>query len=207
MTCCGNEVNDTDVALNSNRLNMKKDKPKMIQNGQVEAEQKAPKLKNKIKAEVTEVKENEKELNDFEEKWDDGAKYRGQHSKDGKRHGEGKFTWKNGDIYNGFFKENNLDGYGVFTWNDGRSYKGNWKGNKFEGVRFYFLMLSMESLNGRMEKCIKGITKMEKNMVMENFGGRMEGFIKEIGLREKCMEKENLLGRAGRREKESGISE
>ncbi len=40
--------------------------------------------------------------------------------------GVGQFTWKDGRIYNGDYKNDKKNGYGVYEWPDGRKYKGRW---------------------------------------------------------------------------------
>jgi len=41
--------------------------------------------------------------------------------------GQGKLTFKNGDLYEGTFKNNFYDGSGVFTYINGACYNGEWK--------------------------------------------------------------------------------
>ena len=52
------------------------------------------------------------------ETYSDG-KYEGDF-KDGKRHGQGTYTWNNGDKYTGEWKDGKLNGYGTFTWKETR---------------------------------------------------------------------------------------
>ena len=40
--------------------------------------------------------------------------------------GKGLYTFANGKIYEGEFKNDLKEGYGVFKWPDGRIYAGNW---------------------------------------------------------------------------------
>lgn len=77
---------------------------------------------------------DESQLEEYEEEWNDGAKYSGQHDQHGRRSGKGVFKWENGDVYKGGFKNNNFYGDGVFTWSDGKIYTGKWRYNKFHGV-------------------------------------------------------------------------
>ena len=57
--------------------------------------------------------------------WKNGDFYEGMW-KNSKMHGEGKFTWKNGDKYIGAYNQGIKHGYGIFIWNDGRINKGQW---------------------------------------------------------------------------------
>jgi hypothetical protein len=80
----------------------------------------------------------------FEGKWIDGKpflglriyssgnKYEGEH-KDGKRHGQGIFTWKNGNKYVGEWRDNKEHGQGTFTWKNGNKYVGEFKQSKKHG--------------------------------------------------------------------------
>jgi hypothetical protein len=43
----------------------------------------------------------------------------------GKVHGKGKYTFKNGDVYDGEWRNQLQNGYGVFT-TKGETYKGTW---------------------------------------------------------------------------------
>ena len=43
------------------------------------------------------------------------------------------FSYSNGEIYVGEFKNNKRHGQGTFSFNDGRQYVGRWKNNKFNG--------------------------------------------------------------------------
>jgi len=59
-------------------------------------------------------------------KWSDGDKYVGEF-KDGKRNGQGTLTKPNGDKYVGEFKDGKQDGQGTYTHSDGKKYVGEWK--------------------------------------------------------------------------------
>ena len=57
--------------------------------------------------------------------------------KDGKKHGQGRFTYGKGkwegDKYVGEFKDGYRNGQGTFIWSDEGKYEGKWKEGKFHG--------------------------------------------------------------------------
>ena len=57
--------------------------------------------------------------------------------KDGKKHGQGTFTYGKGkwegEKYVGEFKDGYRNGQGTFTWSDEGKYEGKWKDGKFHG--------------------------------------------------------------------------
>ena len=65
------------------------------------------------------------------ETYSDG-KYEGDF-KDGKRHGQGTYTWNDGDKYTGEWKDGKLNGYGTYTWKDGGKYEGYFVNGKLHG--------------------------------------------------------------------------
>ena len=69
------------------------------------------------------------------EKYNNGE-YSGEF-KEGKREGQGKYTWKTNSIYEGQFKNDNFDGKGVFTWANGEKYIGDFKNGVKEGKGIY----------------------------------------------------------------------
>ena len=49
------------------------------------------------------------------------------------RHGQGKYTWANGDVYEGMWKNGLMDGEGMLRQVDGTKYKGGYKEGLKEG--------------------------------------------------------------------------
>ena len=49
------------------------------------------------------------------------------------RQGEGKFSYVNGTVYEGEFKNNKANGYGFMTWLYGKRYEGEFKDDKIHG--------------------------------------------------------------------------
>eukprot|EP01126_Amoeba_proteus_P023481 TRINITY_DN2359_c0_g1_i9.p1 TRINITY_DN2359_c0_g1~~TRINITY_DN2359_c0_g1_i9.p1 ORF type:complete len:240 (-),score=49.38 TRINITY_DN2359_c0_g1_i9:37-756(-) len=55
--------------------------------------------------------------------WEDGDYYEGDFE-GGIQHGKGTFFWKDGDKYEGDFLNSNMTGKGIFTWATGNVYQG-----------------------------------------------------------------------------------
>ena len=53
--------------------------------------------------------------------------------RDGKRHGQGTFTWPDGDRYEGEWRDNIKHGKGIKTWADGSRYEGEWRDDEWHG--------------------------------------------------------------------------
>ena len=67
------------------------------------------------------------------ESWPEGSSYEGPYIA-GNKHGErGLFMWADNSMYEGQFRDNNIEGLGRYTWADGRTYEGEWKENKMHG--------------------------------------------------------------------------
>ena len=60
------------------------------------------------------------------------SKYVGEY-KDGKRHGQGTFTWPSGSKYAGEFKDGIRNGQGTYTFTNGNKYVGEFKDGKRHG--------------------------------------------------------------------------
>ena len=59
-------------------------------------------------------------------KFPDGSKYVGE-VKNGKRHGQGTYTWADGGKYVGEYKDGKQHGQGTYTGTDGTIKKGIWE--------------------------------------------------------------------------------
>ena len=60
----------------------------------------------------------------------------GEH-KDGEQHGQGTYTWTNGNKYVGEYKDGKKHGQGTYTYTDGRKYVGEFKnGNFWNGTTY-----------------------------------------------------------------------
>jgi len=66
----------------------------------------------------------------------DGDKYVGEYKND-KMHGQGTYTYANGDKYVGEFKDNKMHGHGIGTFASGNQYVGEHKDDKFHGQGTY----------------------------------------------------------------------
>ena len=53
--------------------------------------------------------------------------------KDGKRHGQGTYTWPEGKKYEGEWKDGEINGQGIYTYPDGKKYVGEFKDGIFNG--------------------------------------------------------------------------
>lgn len=56
-----------------------------------------------------------------------GCIYEGETDNDNQKHGQGRFTDNLGNIYEGFFKHDNITGRGLYKMTNGVVYVGNWK--------------------------------------------------------------------------------
>jgi hypothetical protein len=65
-----------------------------------------------------------------------GNKYVGEY-KNGKKNGKGTYTWPDGHKYVGEFKDGKRHGQGTYTWADGRKYVGEYKNGKEHGQGTY----------------------------------------------------------------------
>jgi len=56
----------------------------------------------------------------------------------GLRHGSGKYIYKNGDVYEGEFTKDKYNGYGVYSWKNGNRYEGEYKNGKKHGKGIFY---------------------------------------------------------------------
>lgn len=71
-----------------------------------------------------------KNQSQFMTKTTDNGKYEGLY-KNNLRHGKGKYTWNNGDVYDGNWVEGEMTGKGTYVWINGNKYDGDWlNGNR-----------------------------------------------------------------------------
>ena len=62
-----------------------------------------------------------------------GSKYLGN-KLNGLRHGQGRFYYQDGGLYEGEWKQNKMDGYGKLYYQSGNlAYEGYWKSDQFYG--------------------------------------------------------------------------
>ena len=66
-----------------------------------------------------------------------GDKFEGQF-KDGKKHGQGTYTFANGDVYKGQFKDDKKHGQGTEFYESGNKYEGQFKDGLKNGLGTYF---------------------------------------------------------------------
>ena len=59
-------------------------------------------------------------------------------------HGFGIYTWKDGRVYEGEYKDDKKHGFGIYTWSDGRRYCGYWGKGKQHGLGTYLVPNSSE---------------------------------------------------------------
>ena len=52
-------------------------------------------------------------------------------------HGQGTYTYADGNIYEGEWNNDNKHGYGIHTWTDGDIYEGAWKNGNMHGYGKY----------------------------------------------------------------------
>ena len=68
----------------------------------------------------------------------EGAKYTGDMSETGKRHGRGEYIWLNGDRYQGDFINGLKNGNGILYFSNRDKRVGVWKDDKLHGPATYY---------------------------------------------------------------------
>ena len=76
----------------------------------------------------------------------DGVKYVGEY-KDGKRHGQGTYTFPDGKKYVGGWKDSKYHGQGTLTSSDGKYFVGEFKDSKPWNITGY-------DKNGNIKSCL-----------------------------------------------------
>lgn len=71
-------------------------------------------------------------LNVIRKKYSNGV-YEGEVNEEGKRHGKGKYTWSNGNIYEGDFVEGKCTGTGKYIFANGNLYEGGFENGQRTG--------------------------------------------------------------------------
>ena len=66
--------------------------------------------------------------------YDSGDVYEGHWNGDGRRHGTGKLTFKDGIVYKGKFQEGFFSGLGVLCFPNGSKYEGYFENGKYSGL-------------------------------------------------------------------------
>lgn len=88
---------------------------------------------------------------DEEEGFKKVATYEGNYA-DGKKHGIGKMTFPNGDVYHGEWKENKMEGEGTYTYAKTKDiYSGAWVDGKKAGAGCYEYGADKSKLKGTWE--------------------------------------------------------
>ena len=80
-------------------------------------------------------------------------KYVGEY-KDGKKHGQGTYTWFDGGIYVGKWKDGKEHGQGTYTSHVGTKYVGEWREGKPWNITIYGKsgIIILKYVNGKEQK-------------------------------------------------------
>lgn len=80
------------------------------------------------------------------------TKYEGYWDRD-KKHGEGAVaTFKDGSTYHGSFKKDKLEGMGKFEWAVGHVYEGPWKDSQMDGINGVFVNANGREMKGTFKR-------------------------------------------------------
>ena len=174
---------DTFNELEGKIKNMKQDYEKKLQDKKEEL--------NKQKIEYEKILNNDnndiiinKKIN-----YKDGEEYKGElkEFKIFKFHGNGKYVYKNGDIYEGEWKNGKKEGKGTLCYSNGDKYEGEWKRGKREGKGIFYYKQNKKKYDGEWkndEKEGKGILYYtDKNAFYDRFEGIWEKNKKKKGIK------------------------
>ena len=91
--------------------------------------------KRKIEYEKILNNDNDEIIINKQVNYNNGDKYEGELKlfKSYKKNGKGKYYYKNGEIFDGEWKNGIIEGKGIYYYNNGRKYEGQWKNGKREG--------------------------------------------------------------------------
>ncbi|TRX69528.1 hypothetical protein EO216_15865 [Flammeovirga kamogawensis] len=96
--------------------------------------------------------------------------YVGQYNGDGKRHGSGTYTWEDGTVYRGKWRNDLMDGKGLLLFANGNKYEGNFsKGTPF-GMGVYHWVNGDVYQGGFLDGKMNG-----RGVLVTNTGERHEG--------------------------------
>jgi hypothetical protein len=93
--------------------------------------------------------------------WADGNKYVGEWKGDD-MNGQGTYTWPSGAKYEGEYKDDKMNGQGTYTWPSGSSYVGEWKDDKKHGQGTY------TSPSGKVKKGLWKDNKFVEPLILKN---------------------------------------
>ena len=104
---------------------------------------------------------------------DDNDVYLGERNEKNEKHGKGKMTYSNGDVYDGEWKNNKRHGEGTITFQNKTTYKGRWINDKINGYG-EFKYFNGDSYEGTFHN---GVKSGDGKMTYEN-GNVYKGFWK-----------------------------
>lgn len=81
-------------------------------------------------------------------------------------HGTGKYSYANGDTYEGQFKDGKMEGFGEYKSKDGKTYKGQWKGGMKNG---HGVLTSKHELHYDGKTCIHESERIYDGHWKDNF--------------------------------------
>ena len=84
------------------------------------------------------------------------------------------FTWANGAVYEGSWKNNKRDGRGVYKWSNGDVYDGDWKDNRPNGQGTLKTVAGMQYKGGFVDGLEDG-----QGVQIDKDGNRFDGFFKQ----------------------------